>query len=200
QDSAYAQEMALLISVNNQLDHNATTMSNWTCFSTDLAGTKYAGGNQGLGFNGPDCITGFIIDNGFGNAEVGHRRWILYPPEIVMGTGDVPFESTNNAANSTWVFDPRSFGARPATRQPFVSWPPPGYVTPDLVSPYWSFSLSNANFSAATVAMTSNGAPVSASLLGVTNGFGDNTLVWLPLGLNGNSTFPFSGTDTVYSV
>ena len=202
EDSAYAQEMAVLISTNNELDHDATTMSNWACFYSDTPGTKVAGGNQGLGFNGPDCITGYIQDSGAKNNEVGHRRWILYPPETVMGTGDAPALPGAGAANLTWVFDPRSFGPRPATRQPYVSWPPEGFVPYPVVFPYWSFALSNADFTAATVSMASNGVPVTAAIQPYQVGFGENTLVWVPMGLDatGNDPFPFNGTDTVYSV
>ena len=159
-------------------------------------------GIRRLGGDGAEATTDFIWDNGAKNNEVGHRRWILYPSEIVMGVGDVPAAGTNSAANLTYVFDPASFGPRPATRQPYIAWPPEGYVPYQVVFPYWSFALTNANFTNATVTMTSNGVPVSTAIQPYQVGFGENTLVWLPMGLNGTNyaPFPFDGTDTVYGV
>lgn len=194
-----SQQMAVIISANNALNHNPP--SSYLCYNTFAAG--YAGGDQCLGADGADATTDFIWDYGADNDEVGHRRWILYPPEIVMGVGDLPGNGPNAAGNLTYVFDPASFGARPATRQPFVSWPPEGYTPYQVVFPYWSFALSNADFSNATVTMTSNGVPVSTVIQPYEVGYGENTLVWVPMGLDattGGTSFPFNGTDTVYQV
>jgi hypothetical protein len=120
-----------------------------------------------------------------------------------MGTGDVPFSGTNIAGNSTYVFDSSINDPRPPTRQPYVSWPPEGYVPCQLAYPYWSFAISNADFTNATVEMYSNGTPVSLIIEPYETGYGENTIVWVPDGLDANcecTTFPFSGTDTVYTV
>jgi hypothetical protein len=213
-----AQAVAVMISSSGLLNHNPPT--NWPCYSP--AGGAAAGGNQAGGFNGADAITGYVWDFGNGNSEVGHRRWILYPQEQIMGTGDMPatnvittvdgISTTNNyiAGNSTYVFDSSINTPRPATRQPYVAWPPEGFVPHQAVYPYWSFGLSNADLSAATVSMTSNDVPVTVAIQpyqsGDQNGqsgTGENTLVWVPMGLNADcecTVFPFSGTDTVYSV
>ncbi|HTR41224.1 MAG TPA: hypothetical protein VMH87_06375 [Pseudomonadales bacterium] len=194
-----SQQMAIIISANNALNHNPP--STYDCYNTNAA--AYAGGDQALGADGPDATTLFIWDFGAKNNEVGHRRWILYPPETIMGVGDVPGSGPNAAGNLTYVFDPASFGSRPATRQPYVSWPPEGYVPYQVVYPYWSFGLSNADLSAAIVIMTSNGVPVSTVIQPYQTGFGENTLVWVPMGLDATTegtSFPFGGTDTVYNV
>src|SRR5438034_1286336 len=94
---------------------------------------------------GADAITAYIWDFGANNDIVGHRRWLLYPQTKVMGTGDVPNQGGFAAANATWVFDANYGGPRPATRKPFVSWPPAGYVPYQVVYPQWSFALSNVN-------------------------------------------------------
>ena len=198
-DNWGSQQMAILQSANNVLDHNPT--NTYDCYNTFAA--HYAGGDQALGADGAEATTLFIWDYGAKNNEVGHRRWILYPPEIVMGVGDVARQGGDAAANLTYVFDPASFGARPATRQPYVSWPPEGFVPYQVVYPYWSFGLSNADLSAATVTMTSNGVLVTTVIQPYKTGFGENTLVWVPMGLDattGGTSFPFNGTDTVYSV
>ena len=194
-----SQQMAVIITANNALNHNPPT--NYACYNTFAA--HYAGGDQSLGADGAQATTDFIWDFGAKNNEVGHRRWLLYPQEIVMGVGDVPGSGTNATGNLTYVFDPLSFGTRPATRQPYVSWPPEGYVPYQVVYPYWSFGLSNANFSGATVSMKSNGIPVSVAIQPYQTGFGENTLVWVPMGLDATTegtSFPFDGADTVYSV
>jgi hypothetical protein len=198
-DDYGSQQMAVLMSENNVLDHNPT--NTYGCYNTNAA--HYAGGDQSLGADGADAITDFIWDFGAKNNEVGHRRWILYPSEIVMGVGDVPGVTGHAAANLTYVFDPASFGARPATRQPYVSWPPEGYVPYQVVFPYWSFAVSNADFSNATIFMKSNGVPVTTAIQPYQTGFGENTIVWVPMGLDATTegtAFPFNGTDTVYSV
>ena len=193
------QEMALMISANNTLNHNPPP--SYTCYTTN--GASVAGSDQAIGVDGADAITDFIWDFGGNNSEVGHRRWILLPQTLVMGTGDIPAMGTNSAANATWVFDSSINDPRPPTRQPYVSWPPEGYVPYQLAYPYWSFALSNADLSAATVSMTSNGAPVSTIIQPYQTGYGENTLVWVPMGLDATcecTPFPFNGTDTVYAV
>ena len=194
-----AQAVAVMISSSGLLNHNPPT--NWPCYSA--AGAAGAGGNQAGGFNGADAITGYIWDFGDGNSEVGHRRWILFPEEQIMGTGDVDATNTYIAGNSTYVFDPSINDPRPATRQPYVSWPPEGFVPYQITFPYWSFALSNADLSAATVDMTSNGVPVATAIQNYETGYGENTIVWVPMGLDANcecTTFPFSGTDTIYGI
>ena len=195
-----AQQMAVMISKNNQLNHNPPT--SWLCYTAD--GASVATGNQAYGYNGAEAISGYIWDFGAGNNEVGHRRWILYPQEQIMGTGDVPPTGASYlAANLTYVFDSSIGGTRPATRQPYVAWPPEGFVPYPVVYPYWSFALTNANFTNATVTMRSNGVSVATSIQPYQIYYGENTLVWVPMGLDATSqgtTFPFNGTDTVYSV
>jgi hypothetical protein len=199
-ENAKDQQAAVIMSSNGRLQHTGD-WSTWTCITSD--GTNAAGSsNLALGEDGPDAITGYIWDFGAGNYEVGHRRYILYPQTQVMGTGDVPQEGTNQAANATFVFDANYFGPRPATRTPYVSWPPAGYVPYQVVYPQWSFALSNADLSAATVAMQSNGVPVAVTIQQYFVGDGEDTLVWHPSSLDPSTgiMFPFSGTDTVYTI
>jgi hypothetical protein len=111
------QEMALMISANNTLNHNPPT--NYICYTTN--GASVAGSDQAIGVDGADAITDFIWDFGGNNSEVGHRRWILLPQTLVMGTGDIPAMGSYTSANATWVFDSSINDPRPATRQPYVS-------------------------------------------------------------------------------
>ena len=120
-----------------------------------------------------------------------------------MASGDDPAQSGFSAANATWIIDANVNGPRPVTTKPYVAWPPEGFAPYPLVFPQWSFALSNADLSSATVSMISNGVSVAVAIQPYVNGYGENTLVWVPLGLNttsNNTVFPFSGADTVYTV
>lgn len=192
-----AQAAALMMSVNRQLSHTPPT--SWTCYSTE--GAQGAGSsNLYLGVFGWEAITGYMRDPGSGNYFVGHRRWILYPQTRVMGTGDVPPTASYPPANALRVFDDQIGQPRPPTREPFVAWPPPGYVPYLVVFARWSFAYAGADFSGATVSLASNGANVSVSQAPAMNGFGENTLVWIPMGLNDGDQWPRPNADTVYTV
>jgi hypothetical protein len=199
-ESTKDQAAAVMMAEHGALQH-VGNWTGWNCFSTDGTNAS-ANSNLALGNDGPDAITAYIWDFGANNYEVGHRRWILYPQTRVMGTGDVPAENTYNSANATWVFDANFGGARPATRTPYIAWPPSGYVPYPVVFPQWSFALSNANLSASTVTMTSNGVAVAIAQQAYAVGFGENTLVWYPTSLDPTvqTMFSFGGTDTVYAI
>ena len=198
------QQAALMMSANNNLSH--TPPNSWSCWTSD--GTNgAANSNIALGSTGPDAITDYIDDAMSNNFFVGHRRWLLYPQTQVMGTGNIPEQGANYSANATWVFDGNYGGPRPSTVQPFVSWPPPGYVPYQVVFPRWSFAYPNANFTnganSTTVTMQSNGVPIAVRLETYGNSAGESTLAWVPGGLDANDysvKFPFSGTDTIYTV
>lgn len=192
-----AQAAALMMSVNGQLSH--APPPSWLCYSSD--GAQGAGSsNLYLGRFGWDAVTGYIQDPGSSNYFVGHRRWILYPQTQEMGTGDIPSVSGYWKANALWVFDSHMWEPRPLTRDGFVAWPPPGYVPYQVVFARWSFSYPQADFSAATVTMTSGGASVSPVQSPVVNGYGENTLVWIPLGLGDGAPWPKPSADTTYTV
>jgi hypothetical protein len=194
------QQAAVIMSANTNLSH--TPPSSWFCWTA--SGSNAANNsNLAIGNAGADAITAYIWDFGANNNVVGHRRWLLYPQTQVMGTGDVPEQGNFEAANATWVFDGNYGGPRPATRKPYVAWPPAGYVPYQLVYPQWSFALSNVNLSAATVSMRSNGVSVGTVKQAYQNNVGESTLVWVPMGLDytsENSLFPFNGSDTIYTV
>ena len=194
------QAAALMMSAHGALQH-VGIWTGWNCFSSDGTNAS-ANSNLALGNDGPDAISAYIWDYGANNNEVGHRRWILYPQTQIMATGDVPAQGTNNSANATWVFDANFGGPRPVTRTPYTAWPPAGYVPYQVVYPQWSFALSNCDLSTSTVTMTSNGVPVAVTVQPYQTGYGENTLVWYPSGLDPTTStvFPFSGTDTVYSI
>ena len=191
-----AQEAALMMSVNNSLSHNPPTT--WTCYSA--AGAEAAGSsNLYLGVSGWNAITGYIKDMGTGNGAVGHRRWILYPQTQFMGTGDIP-GSNFLTANALWVFDSNIGGARPATRDEFVAWPPHGYVPYQIVFPRWSLSYPGADFSNAVVTVTFGGSSVPVKIEPVAYGYGENTIVWILNNMNDSGVWKKPVVDQTYSV
>lgn len=182
-----AQAAALLMSVNNSLNHDPPPT--WICYpqigAEGSAGARSA--NLAWGVTGWEAISLYMEDPGGSNQAVGHRRWILYPQTREMGTGDIPGASSHPPANALVVFDNNLWGPRPPTRDEFVAWPPPGYVPIPVVYPRWSFALPGADFSAATVQMSAFGVEIPVMLAPLVVGFGENTLVWEPQGLNPGS-------------
>ena len=196
--SRKAQAAALLISINRELSHDPP--SSWTCWSQDGAAGS-ANSNLTLGGFGVDAIKGWMRDRGQNNSATGHRRWILYPQTREMGTGNVPAGDGNTYGAALWVFDSNLFGTRPSTRDEFVAWPPPGYVPYQVTFARWSFSYPDASFAQATVSMTgSGGTPVPVSVEPLEDGFGENTVVWIPFGLSDGADWPQPAGDTVYQV
>ena len=192
------QAAALIFSASQTLSH--TPSSGLACYSLD--GYNGAGkSNIALGYGsnaaaGTSAVDLYMDDQGAGNYMVGHRRWILYPPQVKMDSGSIPW-SPQWASNALYVLG--SVGSRPPTPNG-VAWPNRGYVPWQLLpikSNRWSFSWPGANFANATVSMTRNGQALAAPTREVVaNGYGDNTLVWLPQGVS----YTRPTQDVVYQV
>ena len=195
--SGNAQQAALMMSAQGALSHSPGT--SWACYSSGGAGGSggAASANLALGSAGPASIDLYMSDPGSGNAAVGHRRWILFPPRQVMATGDIP---SGTRANALYVFG--SNGPRPATPNG-VAWPPRGFVPYQVLpaSNRWSLSYPGANFSAAAVSMSVNGQSISSSIdSNNANGYGDNTLVWRPATGSNAVVYGASGVNRSYQV
>lgn len=192
------QAAALIFSANHDLSH--APPSNWACWSqAGYSGADNSNVALSYGSNigaGPAAVDTYIDDDGVYNTSVGHRRWVLYPPQVKMDSGSIPY-GAQYAANALWISGP--YGTRPATPNG-VAWPSRGYVPWQLlpfVSNRWSFSWNGANFANARVSMTRNGVPLGAPTYEtLENGYGDNTLVWLPQGV----TYARPGSDVTYHV
>ena len=159
-----AQQAALMMKANNQLNHYPD--ETWHCFSPagQLAAAR---SNLALGATGPDAVTAYIQDAGL--TSVGHRRWILFPSLTKAGTGDT------DCSNALWLIG--DFGNRPSL--PYVAYPGNGFIPSPLVFSYWSFSVEAADYSQASVKVTGpSGESRSVSVFAQENGCGDNTLVW----------------------
>jgi len=64
----------------------------------------------------------------------------------------------------------------------------------------WTFSYAGADFTSATVSMSSGVTNLSVAKSSPQNGYGENTLVWIPMGLNDSAPWPKPAADTVYHV
>jgi uncharacterized protein YkwD len=162
--SAKAQQAALMMKDNSALNHYPPT--SWKCFTPD-GQTAAANSNLTLGVAGPDAIDAYISDDGV--STLGHRRWALFPSLTEVGSGDTDF------TNALWVIG--GFGTRPSNT--FTAYPGNGYIPAPLVYTVWSFSVSAADFTGASVTVTDTAGtnyPVELSL--IANGYGDNTLSW----------------------
>jgi hypothetical protein len=190
------QDAALMMIAEGDLSHNPP--STWTCYTA--TGDAAAGAsNLALGNHGPAAMDAYIRDSGAHNTPVGHRRWILYPPQTTMGSGSTTAQNGFYfGSNALWVVDQSSWGPRPPGVTS-VAWPPAGYVPYQLAYDRWSFSVPGADFSVATVTMTQGGNPISLNIVhGSTspNTIPDPTIVWEPLGLPAGAP----AQDTAYSI
>lgn len=190
-----AQQAAMLMAANMQLSH--TPDASWACYSA-VAAEGAGKSNLALGRNGAESVgESYMRDAGSNNTAAGHRRWLLFPQTQFMGAGDVDAPVKTNAL---WVQDANIFSARPAVRDDFVAWPTQGYTPYTTVYPRWSFSYPQADFSAATVSMTENGAPIATRTETPANGYGENTLVWYPGSYADGMSWARPAADTVYQV
>lgn len=174
--NARAQSTAMLMSANQTLSHYPT--SNWRCY-TATGASNAARSNLAMSF--PRITSGsaiglYMSEPGGNNTAVGHRRWLLNPNALQMGSG-----ATDNA-NAITVMGPTS-AARP--NPAYVAWPTAGYF-PRPMEPAGRWSLSagdpNTRFGAARVAVAKwNGSRWVAQRVTkyrVQDGFARPTVVW----------------------
>ncbi len=190
-NDAKCQQAALMMHANNSLSHTPPT--SWTCYTAD-GNTAAGSSNIALGMHTSGAISGFIDDFGTGNEVVGHRRWLLYSKARVLGHG-----STSNAS-AIWVFG--NSANTPLFTPEFIAWPPKGYVPAPVVYGRWSFGIPGASFASATVSMKDpNNAAMTVSVISNNaNGYGDNTIVWVPTGVNTTSTADLTYHVTISNV
>ena len=199
-NSAKDQLAALMFSGTGTITHMPT--NTFTDYSIDGAAAA-AHSNIAIGENpdgtplcGPPVVDAYMIDFGSANAEVGHRRWLLYSRALVMGTGDVPASGSFLPANALWNDTNTTNPVTPS----FVKWPNAGYCPLPLMPARWSVGYRDADFTNATVTMTQGSTPVAVNIIhadsNALNGMsflGENSLVWepanLPASIAGDTTF-----------
>jgi uncharacterized protein YkwD len=173
--SKLARQAALIMLANDDLSH--TPDPDWACYSRQ--GAEAAGrSNIAISWGSSDgaaarSIALYMDDEGEDNAEVGHRRWLLDPSATEFGAGST---SRTNAVLVIQDRYPEDAG-RPGGG---TAWPSVGYFPWETMpnSRRWSYSLPDAAFDDARVAMTRNGKPLSAKVVARGDGAGDPALVW----------------------
>lgn len=186
---ADCQKAALMMYANNALSH--TPPSSWKCYTAE--GAAAAGiSNIALGspsYHSSRTISGWIEDTGAGNKAVGHRRWMLFSRAKEYGLGCTVGSSVLHCIEHT--ADPITSNT-PA----YIAYPP-AFVPQSLVYARWSLGVTNPNsffsgvdLSAVTVKMTDpQGLDVPLTIVSNTDdGYGDQTVVWEPTGINTTST------------
>ena len=180
--SAGAQATALMMLAEGELSHYPE--SDWACHS-DTGAAIAAASNLGLGNAGTSGIDAYMRDAGDNNLPVGHRRWILYPALLEMGTGNAwHSRSRYRSANALDVIS----GARRSGTVPirearsFVAWPPAGFMPASVAWGRWSFSLAGADFADAKVTVADDTGPVKAKVIAREPGIGEPGLVWAVAG------------------
>ena len=182
--SAGAQQAALMMKANNQLEHFPP--NTWKCFSE--AGKDGAGSSLLTMSRNAEAMDSYVRDQGANNGPVGHRRWLLWPRLQEIGIGNT------DSSNAIWVIG--NGGVPPTDAPEFIAWPPEGYIPDAMVFPRWSFSIAGADFASTKIFMKDqNGASISLQLETLNDQFGDRTIVWVPSGISNNVT-----ADTAYSV
>ncbi len=199
----YCQQAALMMVRNKQLSHSPTP--DWLCYTVEGSNAAHNSNlvmSYGASWIGWRGISEQMREPGDINYYVGHRRWLLYPQTEVMGEGDIPERAPSPAAQVTWVIDYDHYGdPRPACRDDFVAWPPPGYVPYQTVFPRWSLSLPDGRFADAVITMVDqNGQALPVKKEEVLNGYGENTLVWIPNNMSEDDHWPRPRADTPYHV
>ena len=173
--SAKAQEAALMMKSNGTLDHFPP--ANWSCYTDD--GSEAAGKSNLALWKNAEAIDLYISEPGEANGPVGHRRWLLYPRLSSIGVGNT------DSSNVLWVVG--NSGSVPSDAPEFISWPPADYVPDQLVSPRWSFSISNADFNQTSVSMLNEfGNNIPLALEELSTAYADPTIVWVPQGITTN--------------
>lgn len=198
--SAKSQQAALMYSVNRALSHDPP--HSWRCYTS--GGAEAAGSSNASIFYSTSGdadvagIRGQMEDMGGNNVEVGHRRWILLSTTSVMGMGHVPSNMpAYPAAGALWVLPTSASaasGASVTTREPFVAWPPAGYVpwqslylatrsyyesNPVESRLRWSLQLWGADFGSASVSVTLDGTPIPVQVLARVKEY-NQSIVFLP--------------------
>jgi hypothetical protein len=177
-----------MMTANNKISHYPT--ESWSCYSTTGA-TGAQTSNLVLGTHSTPALTALMMDDGGGNEPVGHRRWILHSTKTSFGVG-----STANAMAM------HVFGAVGNTKIPsFIAYPPKGFFPQQLVCNRWSFSVPGADFSAATVSVQGPSGSLTTNVVSRTaNGYGDNTIVFVPSGVDKYNSADINYTVTVGGV
>ena len=170
------QNAALMTSANNAA--HPSPPAAWNCYTASGYNGAF-NSVQALGTSGVQAIDLYMEALGPDAAAAPQRRWLLYPPQVQVATGDIPVGYPEQCA-----VDDGSVRVAP-DRPAGTAWPPRGYVPWDVVprtSKRWSMSAPGVVFAPYTLAIWETVAgPSVAHATTVepwTLGHADNTIVF----------------------
>lgn len=145
---------ALLMRAKGALSHDPP--SSWPCWSAEGhlgAGTS----NLFLGSSGAQAMVGYVDDRGVDS--LGHRRWVLDPAAMEMGSG------STGSTNALVVIDAGGDGSRGAVLAPdtTVAWPAPGWFPAPWIFSDWTVAIGSGQSQAG---VSLNGASVRVTVDG----------------------------------
>jgi uncharacterized protein YkwD len=167
--SLYAQAAALTMNASGQLSHEPD--SSFACM-TEWSYEGASRSNLHFGFRGPEAIDSYIEDDGSNNEEVGHRRWILLPELMEIGTGDT------NRTNALLVVGGKTNDEANTRERGLVMWPPRGFVPKSTIYRRWSVSAEKAFNGGALVIARVGGRVIVNDLIWPDDSVGWPTLVF----------------------
>jgi uncharacterized protein YkwD len=191
--SANGQQAALMMAAQGDLNHYPGT--SWACY-TSVGATAAANSNLALGYTTSAlAVDGYMNDDGQGNEAVGHRRWILFPPQSEFGFGHASNGDALVVGAPTTKTNTRPTGG--------TAWPSPGYFPYELL-PYgnrWSYGEQGTNFTGKVVTVTKNGSTLASTPVITATNWGssyspDSAIVWQMPTL----TEPPAGGEDLYQV
>ena len=144
------QALAHVLQINAQIDGHDITGK--TCANDE---SMKAAENSNFHRNGAyiqpaEVIDYYLFDDGSGNENVGHRRWILSPTLKKISVGAYGNDDqTYKSAHALRVMDDDLHGN--TCDVPFIAWPAPGPFPRHLIPDRWSFSLVSGSLDGQTV-------------------------------------------------
>lgn len=161
-------------------------------------------GNLAVGLFGPDAIDTYMRENdpttlSIWSIDAGHRRWILHQGATDFATADLPGGTENKFRPANVLYVVQGPGETASVDPKFAGWPSEGYFPDRIIPKLWSLSYPGADFSSATVSMTSDsGVAIPVTVVDRTaTQYGDNSIVW---SVPDSVATPEVTSDTSYQV
>ncbi len=174
-----------------------------TCYSAD--GDSGAGQSNIAWGNGPaQSIDQFMEDSG-NETTMGHRRWIVNPPLGPVGIGYWEGGGMYGSAECLAVFGSSGTGPNP----PWVAVPNQGFTPLTIAQWTWTFHGPDSGIPTASVTMlrVDDNTPLAVNVLQLSQGYGQNTISWLPMGWQAQAGMTYrvtignlAGGDVTYDV
>lgn len=159
--------------INHCYGENNAPCNTWLCTSPTAIEASQGSLLTFANWNSFDPIRLYMYDGGATNKPVSHRRWLLYSKAKVFGNG------VSENRNVLYVLG--NIGNPSSNQKDFIAYPAEGYMPAPIVYPRWSFTIPDAFFGNADVAMMDkNGEAVSLQIIHKVGGNPEPAIVWEP--------------------